>query len=91
MSRNFSTSANATISSNFRLISARRHAEDCAVEVNVLSPGQLGMESGADLEQARQPAEAHAAFVGSVIRLRIFSSVLLPAPLRPMMPTPRRA
>ena len=46
------------------------------------------MEAGADLEQAADPAaELDPARVGSVIRLRIFSSVLLPAPLRPMTPT----
>ena len=46
------------------------------------------MKAGADLQQAAHPAaEPHAPAVGSVIRLRIFSRVLLPAPLRPMMPT----
>ena len=51
MSRNCSTSANATISSNLRSISRRRHAEDGAVEVDVLPAGQLGMEAGPDLQQ----------------------------------------
>ena len=32
------------------------HAEDCAAEVNVLFPCQLGMESGTDLEQAADAA-----------------------------------
>ena len=47
------------------------------------------MEAGADLEQGRRPARARSTLpsVGSVIRERIFSSVLLPAPLRPMTPT----
>ena len=89
MSRNFSTSAKATISSNLRLISARRHAEDGAVEVDVLAAGELGMKAGADLEQARHAAAGSSTrpSVGSVMRDRIFSSVDLPAPLRPMMPT----
>ena len=46
------------------------------------------MEAGADLEQAADAAaQLDGPRVGSVMRLRIFSSVLLPAPLRPMMPT----
>ena len=28
-----------------------RHAEDRAVEVDVLAPGELGVEAGAELEQ----------------------------------------
>src|SRR5262245_56667039 len=32
------------------------HAEDGAVEVNVLAACELGVEAGADLEQARHPA-----------------------------------
>ncbi len=34
-----------------------------------------------------RPSSVTCPSVGSVMRLRIFSSVLLPAPLRPMMPT----
>src|SRR6185369_16798847 len=30
-----------------------RHAEDGAVQVDVLTPGELGMEAGAELEQRR--------------------------------------
>ena len=56
MSRNFSISAKATISSNLRSISALRHAQDRAVEVDVLAAGQLGVEAGADLQQAADPA-----------------------------------
>ena len=65
-----------------------RHAEDRAVEIDILAAGQFRVKAGADFQQA-----GHAAVivtrpaVGSVMRLRIFSSVLLPAPLRPMMPT----
>ena len=32
------------------------HAEDGAVEIDVLAAGQFGMKTGADLEQARHPA-----------------------------------
>ena len=32
-----------------------RHAEDGAVELDVLAAGELGMEAGAHLEQARHP------------------------------------
>ena len=64
------------------------HAEDRAVQVDVLPAGQLGMEAGADLEQRADPAvQIGIPWVGSVIRDRIFSSVVLPAPLRPMIPT----
>ena len=37
--------------------------------------------------EATRPRSRTQPSVGSVIRLRIFRSVLLPAPLRPMMPT----
>ena len=65
------------------------HAEDRAVEENVLAAGQLRVKAGADFQQARDPALEMSTrpSVGSVMRLRILSSVLLPAPLRPMMPT----
>ena len=53
---NCSTSANATISSNFRAISRRAHPEDRAVQIDVLAAGQLGMEAGADFEQRSHPA-----------------------------------
>ena len=66
-----------------------RHAEDRAVEIDVLAAGQFGMEAGADLEQAGDaaPDGDAAPRVGSVMRERIFNSVDLPAPLRPMMPS----
>ena len=38
------------------VISARRHAEDGAVEKDVLAAGQFGVKAGADLEQAGDPA-----------------------------------
>ena len=46
------------------------------------------MEAGADLEQRADAAAQRGPrpSVGGVIRERIFSSVLLPAPLWPMMP-----
>ena len=52
---NFSTSAKPTISSNLRLISARRHAEDRAIKIDVLAPGKLAVESRPNLQQARHP------------------------------------
>ena len=48
--------ANSTISSNFRSISRLRMPEDRAVQVDVLAAGQLGVEAGADLEQAADAA-----------------------------------
>src|SRR6185369_15841941 len=32
------------------------HAENCAVQVDIFPPGQLGMEAGAHLQQACYPA-----------------------------------
>ena len=65
-----------------------RHAEDRTVEKNVFAAAQLRVKSCTHLEQARHTARrpSLAPRLGSVIRLRIFSNVLLPAPLRPMMP-----
>ena len=46
------------------------------------------MEAGADLEQApMRPRSVMRPSVGCVMRDRILSSVLLPAPLRPISPT----
>ena len=86
---NRSTSANSTISSNLRAISPPAHAEDRAVQEDVLAPRQLGVEARADLEQRADaaPDRAPRPSVGSVMRDRIFSSVVLPAPFRPMMPS----
>ena len=53
---NFSTSAKATISSNLPADLGAPHAEDGAVEEDVLAAGQLGVEAGADLEQRPDPA-----------------------------------
>ena len=49
---------------------AAAHAEDRAVEVDVLPAGQLGVEAGADLQQAADPARGsrRGRSVGSVIR-----------------------
>ena len=69
-------------------ISRALHAEDRAVQEDVLAAGELGVEAGADLEQRPDPAVQPASpVVGGVIRERILSSVLLPAPLWPMMPS----
>ena len=46
------------------------------------------METGADFEKTADAAvKLGVTLVGRVTRARIFSSVLLPAPLRPMRPT----
>ena len=67
---------------------ALAHAEDGAVQIDVFAAGELGVKAGADFEQAADAAaNLGAAFGGAVMRERIFSSVVLPAPLRPMMPT----
>ena len=64
------------------------HAEDRAVQVDVLAAGQLGVEAGADLEQRADAAAHHGSPLGRVgDRERIFSSVVLPAPFRPTIPT----
>ena len=38
-----------------RSISAALHAQDRAVQVDVLAPGQLGVKAGAHLQQAAHP------------------------------------
>jgi hypothetical protein len=64
------------------------HAEDRAVQEDVLAAAQLLVKAGADLEQrATRPRRMARPSVGSVMRERILSSVLLPAPFRPTMPT----
>ena len=52
MSRNAPTSLKATISSKRAGDFRARHAENGPVEIDVLPAGQLGMKTGADLEQA---------------------------------------
>ena len=80
-------SAKSTISSNSSR-SALRMPRIEPFEVDVLAPGELGVEAGTDLQQrADSPRIPQAPSVGSVMRERIFSSVLLPAPLRPITPT----
>ena len=52
---NCSTSEKATISSNLRVDLRPLHAQDGAVQVDVLPPGQLGVEAGAHLQQRAHP------------------------------------
>ena len=55
------------------------HAQNGAVEINILAAGEVGVEPGADFQQARHPAVNRARpAVGSVIRQRIFKKVLCP-------------
>ena len=88
VSRNFSTSAKATISSNFLKIS-RCVIPSIAPLRKIFS---LPVSSGwkpvpTSSRLATRPRSTTRPAVGSVIRLNIFSSVLFPAPLRPMIPT----
>ena len=65
-----------------------RHAEDRTVELDVLAAGELGVETRADLEQAAtRPRISTLPSVGSVMCERTFSRVVLPEPLRPMIPS----
>ena len=63
------------------------HAENGTVEVDVLSARQLGVETRPDLEQGADAAPCpRDSGVGAVMRVTILSSVLFPAPFRPMIP-----
>ena len=63
------------------------HAQDGAIQKDVVAAGQFRVKSRADFEEdPTRPQISTLPRVGSVMRERIFSSVLLPAPLRPMMP-----
>ena len=63
------------------------HAEEAAVEVDVFAAGEVGMEAGANLEERADAAEDVGPAGGGLRDAREdFSSVLLPAPLRPMIP-----
>ena len=56
VSRNSSISENSTISSNLLDDLGARHAQNGAVEEDVLPSGEFLMKSGADLQEARDPA-----------------------------------
>ena len=77
------------MASNCLAISRLLHAQDRAVQEDVLAARQFRVEACADFEQAADaPVQVYLA--GRRFRdaaERILSSVLLPAPLRPMMPT----
>ena len=82
-----STSANATISSNVSSTSARvmpRMAPLRKMFSRPVSSGWKPVPTSSRL--ATRPRMLMRPLVGSVMRLRIFSRVDLPAPLRPMMP-----
>ncbi len=65
-----------------------RHAEDRAVQKNIFAPGKIRMKTCADFQQRgdSNPRSRTRPVLGSVMRESIFSSVDLPAPLRPTMP-----
>ena len=82
-------SANSTISSKRRGDLALRQAEHDAVDEDVLAPGDLGVEPGAELDERRDAAvrPSTVPVVGLVMPATSLSSVLLPEPLRPMTPS----
>ena len=65
------------------------HAHDRAGQDDVLPASELRMEAGPNLQQRADAADVfpRGPTVGGVIRARILSIVLFPAPFRPMMPT----
>ncbi len=87
VSRNCSTSAKATISSNFRLISARRIPRIAPLRKMFSRPVNSGWKPVPTSSRLpTRPRMTTRPSVGGVIWERIFNSVLLPAPLRPMTP-----
>ena len=73
---------------------ARREAEQRRGEIDVGEPGVLGMEARSQLEQrADAAADGDVPRVGWITPATILSSVDLPAPFSPMMPSdsPRRS
>ena len=67
-----------------------RQPEHDAVDEDVLAPGDLGVEAGAELDECRDPAvDATVPLVGLVIPATSFSSVLLPDPFLPITPSVR--
>jgi hypothetical protein len=71
-----------------RWISARRHAQDGAVEEDVFAARQFGVEARAYFQQRGDPAfDADGALGGFGDAAQDFEVVDLPAPLWPMMPT----
>ncbi len=85
VSRNVSTPANSTISSNFRLISVRLMPRIAPFKNTFSRPVSSGWNPVPTSSRlAIRPRRVTRPEVGSVMRLRILSKVLLPAPLRPM-------
>ena len=64
MSRNFSTLGEGNDLVELARDLGAAHAEDGAVEIDVLAAGELGMEAGADLQQARHAAADFDAALG---------------------------
>ena len=64
-------------------VSPPRQPEERGVQVDVLAPGQLGVEAGAELEQRGEPSPVPDDALRSAAGCRrcTFSSVVLPEPL----------
>ena len=88
VSRKASTSENATISSNLRVISDRRMPRSEPLRYTFSRPVSSGWNPVPTSNRlATRPRIVIVPEVGSVMRLSARSSVLLPAPLRPTIPT----
>ena len=87
VSRNRSTSENATISSNFRAISDRFIPRIEPLRKMFSRPVRSGWNPvPTSKSEPTRPRSRAVPSVGSVIRLRTFKSVDFPAPFRPRMP-----
>ena len=88
VSMNFPTPANSTISSYLAPISDRLMPRIAPFKKMLSRPVSSGWKPvPTSSSDASRPLMSAYPAVGSVMRERIFSSVLLPAPLRPMMPS----
>ena len=88
VSRNLCTSAKSTISSSRRSIAARDIPRIVPFRYTFSSPVSSGWNPvPTSSRDPTLPAISIHPEVGGVMRLRIFNSVLLPAPFLPMTPT----
>lgn len=88
VSRNWPHPENSTISSKRRVISWRRIPSNVPLRNTFSRPVNSGWNPVPTSSRLpTRPARSARPRVGAVIRVRIFSRVDLPAPLRPMMPS----